>query len=113
MGIVTTSLDVATHTRFARMAEDRGMTMKSFIARWIAWMDRLDASEAAIVLDQISRDDAPTVAEAVLRRRKKAQREMDRTVERAHQGPGVIGSGGAASATGERVGRHPTKPIAG
>lgn len=83
LGIVTTSLDVGTHTRFAQLAESRGMTMKSFIARWIAWMDQLDSSEAAIVLDQISREDAPTVAEAVLRRRRRDQQAMNAIVRGA------------------------------
>lgn len=113
-GIVTTSLDVATHERFIGMAESRGMTLKSFMSRWVRWMAQLDPSEAAIVLDQIAREDAPTVAEAVLRRRKKAQREMDQLVERAHQGPGVIGGeAGGANATGGRVVNRPKTPAAG
>lgn len=113
LGIVTTSLDVGTHSRFAQMADSRGMTMKSFISRWIVWMDKLDPSEAAIVLDQIAREDVPTVAEAVIRRRKKAQREMDRLVEDAYQGPGSRVPHAAASAAGERVGNRPKTPAAG
>lgn len=112
-GIVTTSLDVATHERFVGMAESRGMTLKSFMSRWIRWMAALDPSEAAIVLDQIAREDVPTVAEAVIRRRKKAQREMDRLVEAAYQGPGSRVPHAGASAAGERVGNRPKTPAAG
>ena len=88
--------------------------MKSFISRWIVWMDKLDPSEAAIVLDQIAREDVPTVAEAVVRRRKKAQREMDQLVEAAHRTaqPQSVPHA-AASAAGERVGNRPRTPAAG
>lgn len=113
-GIVTTSLDVATHERFVGMAEARGMTLKSFMSRWIRWMAALDPSEAAIVLDQIAREDVPTVAEAVIRRRKKAQREMDQLVEAAHRTPQPQSvPHAAASAAGERVGNRPKTPAAG
>lgn len=113
-GIVTTSLDVATHERFVGMAEARGMTLKSFMSRWIRWMAALDPSEAAIVLDQIAREDVPTVAEAVIRRRKKAQREMDQLVEAAHRTPPPQSvPHAAASAAGERVGGRPKTPAAG
>lgn len=59
------------------LAESRGMTMRAFAERWINWMARLDPSEQAIVLDQISRDDHAAIAALVLRRNAQAQGTID------------------------------------
>ncbi len=67
-GLVTTALDVETHTQLVKLADSRGMTLRSLMRRAVRWIDRLDPSEQAIVLDQISRDDHAAIAALVLRR---------------------------------------------
>lgn len=76
-GLVTTALDVETHTQLVKLADSRGMTLRSLMRRAVRWIDRLDPSEQAIVLDQISRDDHAAIAALVLRRTAQARSTID------------------------------------